>query len=58
MRNWLFKYFEPLIQATITDRIVTFHEAMVERGQIPPLPPQDISPDKGLSLTVVENPDV
>jgi len=47
MIDWIFRRLEPRIQAAITDRIVTFYEALVERGQIaaPPsiLPVSDCS---------------
>lgn len=35
----LFAELLPLIDAQITKRIITFHEALVERGQIAPTPP-------------------
>lgn len=47
MKNKMFKYLinllyeklEPLVDAHITGRIVIFHQAMVRRGQIKPIPP-------------------
>jgi hypothetical protein len=38
MLEWAWRRLEPRIQALITDRIVTFHNALVERGQIAPPP--------------------
>lgn len=32
--NWLYKKLEPIIDGHITGRIVTFHRALVQRGQI------------------------
>ena len=32
---------EMLVQSAITKRLMQFHDAMVERGQIPPIPPKD-----------------
>jgi len=37
MIDWLFKKLEPLIQAAITNRVLKFHDAMIDRGQIPPI---------------------
>lgn len=34
MKNWLFRKLQPLIEAAITQRIVMFHDALVERHQI------------------------
>ncbi len=36
----LFKILQPLIDAQITTRLVEFHEALIERRQIEPMPPQ------------------
>jgi hypothetical protein len=38
--EWLFKKMLPYIDAQITIRIVTFHQALVARGQITAPPPQ------------------
>lgn len=38
--EWLFKKMLPYIDAQITTRIVQFHQALHERGQIRPIPPQ------------------
>jgi hypothetical protein len=35
--GWLWKLFEPYVQAAITHRIIMFHDALVERQQIPPI---------------------
>ena len=40
MRKLLWRVIAPLIQSYVTERIVMFHEAMVERGQIPEPKPQ------------------
>ena len=29
-----------IVNAAITDRLLDFHEALVDRGQIPPIPPE------------------
>ncbi|MGB3549105.1 MAG: hypothetical protein WA993_00330 [Candidatus Binatus sp.] len=36
----LFEELGPFIDALITNRIVQFHQALVERGQIKPIPKQ------------------
>ena len=36
--NWLFKKLEPRINGLITRRILTFHDALVRRRQIPEAP--------------------
>ena len=37
MTKWLWKKLEPYVNAKITMRILMFHEAMIERGQIKPI---------------------
>ncbi len=37
--NWLKKKLEPWIQGLVTGRILLFHDALVYRGQIKPIPP-------------------
>ena len=37
MMNWLYKRLETRIDAQITRRIITFHRALIDRGQIKPL---------------------
>lgn len=39
--DWLWKKIEPKFQAAITNRILLFHEAMINRGQIKPIPHPD-----------------
>ena len=40
MRTLIWRLIAPLIESYVTRRIITFHEAMVQRGQIPkPRPP-------------------
>ncbi len=38
MINWIYSQFEPLVQSAITNRILKFHSAMIDRGQIEPPP--------------------
>ncbi len=37
MIDWIWKKFEPYVNAKITKRILMFHSAMIERGQIKPI---------------------
>jgi len=39
----LWQYLEPKIQGLITDRIIVFHDALLERGQIPAALPPGVS---------------
>ena len=32
--DWLWRLFESRVETAITNRIVTFHEALIDRGQI------------------------
>ncbi len=41
MIRWIYSRFEPLIQSAITNRILKFHQAMIDRGQIPGPPMAD-----------------
>jgi hypothetical protein len=40
--NRIYERIEPLIDGQITGRIVTFHRALVQRGQIKPPPKEDV----------------
>lgn len=42
MISFLFRLLEPRIQATITNRIVDFHDAMLARAQITPPTPGEV----------------
>jgi hypothetical protein len=33
--------FNPEVDAMITERLLKFHDALVERGQLPPAPPAE-----------------
>ena len=35
--KWLWKRIEPFVQTVVTERVVLFHNAMIERGQILPV---------------------
>ncbi len=35
--NWIWALFKLRVDAAITNRIVTFHQAMLKRGQIRPI---------------------
>lgn len=56
LRNMLWRLVEPRMQAVVTERLLVFEEALVERGQIrksyPPEPPRsrDPSPIAGYTL--------
>ena len=39
MIRWIYSKFEPLVQSAITNRILKFHKALVDRGQIPQATP-------------------
>ena len=39
MMAFFWRRIEPLVQAVITDRILMFHKALVERGQLSPASP-------------------
>jgi hypothetical protein len=34
------RWFESMIQPLITERILLFHDALIARGQIKPIPPK------------------
>lgn len=34
MIKWIYSKFEPLLQSTITNRILKFHNVLIRRGQI------------------------
>lgn len=40
--KWLLAWLDRRIDVAITNRIVTFHRALVERGQINPIPPKSV----------------
>ncbi len=48
------KYFEPRIQGMITRRILLFHQAMIDRGQIPE-PPITEAPRVTACCTAVDS---
>ena len=39
MIAFCWRRIEPLVHAAITDRILKFHKALIERGQLPPVRP-------------------
>ena len=39
MKGIFWRHFEPFVQAAITDRILKFYEALIQRGQLPSAPP-------------------
>ncbi len=39
MIKFFWRRIEPLVQTVITDRILKFHTALIERGQLPPARP-------------------
>ena len=56
LRKMLWRLVEPRVQAVVTERLLDFEEALVERGQIrksyPPEPPriQESRPTAGYTL--------
>jgi hypothetical protein len=48
MIDWIWRRLSARVNTLITERIVTFHEAMVERKQIPP-PPCSFGESPGLA---------
>jgi hypothetical protein len=41
--NKLYQKLQPFIDTQITDRIVTFHQALLNRGQIKPCPKEPVN---------------
>ena len=41
----IWRLLDPRVNALITQRILMFHRALVERGQIKPIPPKPQRPD-------------
>lgn len=48
----IWKALEPKIQGLITRRIILFHDALVERGQIPAAPPAEDAVEHPVSSAV------
>ena len=40
MMNWFWRLLAPRVDSAITMRLVTFHRALIERGQIEPISPK------------------
>lgn len=55
LRNMLWRFVEPRVQAVVTERLLEFEGALVERGQIsrsyPPEPPRIREPDPTAGYT-------
>jgi hypothetical protein len=49
MTGWIYSRLEPLIQSAITNRILKFHQAMIDREQIP-APPVAANPSAPLKI--------
>jgi len=41
MLKWVWRKLEPFVDGLITRRIVKFHDAMIQRGQIPAIKEED-----------------
>jgi hypothetical protein len=40
MMNWIWRLLAPRVDSAITMRLVTFHRALIARGQIEPISPK------------------
>lgn len=49
MFQYIFKKLEPYIDTLITDRIIKFHDRMVDDGQIKPLKPSGVVREEPVS---------
>lgn len=52
LARWVWQLIESEAQAAMTHRVVTFHNALINRGQIAPVPSKNVYPP-GRSLQPV-----